>query len=43
MAHKSVKATTLKWYKILDYTGLNTIKQLPKYINGTKLTKLAKE
>ena len=40
MAHKLVKATALKWYKILSYAGFDAIKQLFKYINGIKLTKL---
>jgi hypothetical protein len=40
MAYKLVRATAIKWYKILSYTGFNTIKQLPKYINGVELTKL---
>ena len=40
MACKLVKATALKWYKILGYIGPNTIKQLPKHINGIVLTKL---
>ena len=39
MAHKLVRATATKWHKILGYTGSNAIKQLPKYINGAKLTK----
>ena len=43
MAYKPVKATALKQYKILGYTGPDIIKQLPKYINSIKLTKLAKE
>ena len=43
MAYKLVKATALKWYKILNYIGLNAIKQFFKYINGIKLTKLVKE
>ena len=40
MAYKLVKVTVLKWYKILSYIGPNVIKQLFKYINSTKLTKL---
>ena len=43
MACKLVKATALKWHKILGYIGPNTIKQLLKHINGTKLTELAEE
>ena len=43
MACKPVRATALKWYKILSYAGPNAIKQLPKHINGVELTKLAKE
>ena len=39
-AYKLIKVTALKWYKILSYTGPNTIKQLPKHVNGVKLTKL---
>ena len=40
MAYKLVRATAIKWYKILSYVGPNAIKQLPKYINSVKLTKL---
>jgi hypothetical protein len=40
MAHKLVGATAIKWHKILSYAGSDAIKQLPKYINGTELTKL---
>ena len=40
MARKPVGATATKWYKILDYTGPNAIKQLPKYINGVELKEL---
>ena len=43
MACKLVGATALKWHKILGYAGPDTIKQLPKHINGVELTKLAKE
>ena len=43
MAYKPVRAIALKWYKILSYTGPDVIKQLPKHINGVKLTKLVKE
>ena len=43
MARKLVKATALKWHKILGHTGPNAIKQLFKHINGTKLTKLTEE
>ena len=43
MACKLVKATALKWHKILGHAGPDAIEQLPKYINGVKLTKLAKK
>ena len=43
MACKLVKATALKWYKILGYAGPDAIEQLPKYINSVKLTKLAED
>jgi hypothetical protein len=43
MAHKPVEATASKWHKILGHAGPDAIKQLPKHINGAKLTKLAKE
>jgi hypothetical protein len=43
MACKLVRATALKWHKILGYTGPDIIKQLPKHINGAKLTELAEE
>jgi hypothetical protein len=38
MAHKLIGAIATKWHKILSYMGFNAIKQLPKYINGIKLT-----
>jgi hypothetical protein len=38
MAYKLVKATALKWYKILGHIGPNAIKQLPKHINSVELT-----
>ena len=43
MACKLVRAIASKWYKILGYAGPDAIKQLPKYINSTELTELAKE
>ena len=43
MARKLVKATALKWHKILSHIGPNALKQLPKHVNGIKLTELAKE
>jgi hypothetical protein len=43
MAYKLVGVTVIKWHKILSYAGSDAIKQLPKYINGVKLTKLTKE
>ena len=43
MACKLVRATALKWYKILGYAGPDVIEQLPKYINGVELTELTKE
>jgi cytosine/uracil/thiamine/allantoin permease len=38
MACKLIRAIAIKWYKILSYIGSDAIKQLPKYINGVKLT-----
>ena len=38
MARKPVRATAIKWHKILGYAGPNAIRQLPKHINGTELT-----
>ena len=38
MACTLVGAIAIKWHKILSYVGPNAIKQLPKYINGIKLT-----
>ena len=43
MAYKLVRATALKWYKILGYTGPDAIEQLPKHVNSIELTELAKE
>ena len=40
MACKLVKAITLKWYKILSYTGPDIIKQFLKHINGVVLIEL---
>ena len=40
MARKPVRATAIKWHKILGYMGPNAIKQLPKHINGVELTEL---
>ena len=40
MARKLVRATATKCYKILGHIGPNAIKQLPKHINGAKLTEL---
>ena len=40
MAYKLVRAIATKWYKILGYIGPDTIKQLPKYVSGSELTKL---
>ena len=40
MARKLVRATAIKQYKILGHAGPNTIRQLPKYVNGVELTKL---
>jgi len=37
MARKLVRATAIKWYKILGYIGPNAIKQLPKHVNGAEL------
>ena len=43
MAYKQVRAIAIKWYKILGYARSDAIKQLFKYINGIKLTKLTTE
>ena len=40
MACKLVGAIAIKWHKILSYVGPNAIKQLSKYVNSVKLTKL---
>ena len=40
MAYKLVGAIATKWHKILGYAGPNTIRQLPKYINGAELKEL---
>ena len=40
MAYKLVRATAIKWYKIISYIGPNAIKQLPIYVNGVELTEL---
>ena len=40
MARKLVRAIATKWHKILSYIGPNTIKQLPKHVNGAELTEL---
>jgi len=40
MAYKLVGAIAIKWHKILGHVGPDTIKQLPKHVNGIKLTKL---
>jgi hypothetical protein len=40
IAYKLVRALATKWYKILGYIGPNTIKQLPKHVNGVELTEL---
>jgi len=38
MAYKPIGATATRWYKILGYTGPNTIAQLLKYVIGAELT-----
>ena len=43
MARKLIGAIATKWHKILGYVGPNTIKQLPKYINGVELEELIDE
>ena len=43
MACKPVRATALKWHKILSHIGPNAIEQLFKYINSIELTELTKE
>jgi hypothetical protein len=40
IARKPVRATAIKWYKMLSYIGPNAIKQLPKYVNGVELEEL---
>ena len=40
MARKLIGPIATKWYKTLGYVGPNTIKQLPKYINGAELAEL---
>ena len=40
MACKPVRATATKWHKILSYAGPNTIRQLPKHVNGAELKEL---
>ena len=37
MARKPVRAIATKWHKILSHAGPDTIKQLPKHVNGTEL------
>ena len=37
MARKPIRATAIKWYKILSYIGPNAIKQLPKYVDSAEL------
>jgi len=43
MARKLVRATAIKWHKILSYAGPNAIKQLPKHVNGVELEELIDE
>ena len=43
MAHKLVRAIATKWHKILGHVGPNTIRQLPKHINGAELEDLIDE
>ena len=40
MARKPIRATAIKWYKILSYIGPNAIKQLPKYVDSAELKEL---
>jgi len=40
MAYKLIGAIAIKWHKNFSYIGPTAIKQLPKHINGAKLTKL---
>ena len=40
MACKLVKATAIKWHKILSHAGPNAIEQLFKHIDGADLTEL---
>ena len=40
MAYKLVRAIATKWHKILGHVGPNTIRQLPKHINGAELKNL---
>jgi len=43
MARKPVRATAIKWHKILGYARPNAIKQLLKHVNGAELTNLTNE
>ena len=43
MARKPVRATAIKWHKILGYARPNAIKQLLKHVNGAELTDLTNE
>ena len=43
MAYKLVRATALKWHKILGYAGPDAIEQLPKHVNNIELTELVEE
>jgi len=40
MAYKLIRATAIRWHKILSHIGPNAITQLPKYVIGVELTKL---
>jgi hypothetical protein len=43
MARKLVRATAIKWHKILGHVGPAAIEQLPKHVNGVELTELTTE
>jgi len=38
IARKPIRATAIRWHKILGHIGPNTITQLPKHIIGAELT-----
>ena len=40
MARKPIRATAIKWHKILGYVGPDAIKQLPKHVDSVELEEL---